>query len=218
MNNAWFQRTVFAVLVALFACPVQGQKVDMDLMAKWGAVTVVRYVAVGEYSGEPIILTGANNHIRKAHVTDRVEVTFDWNQTETSLVGKPAIKNFPSKLVSMTPVEGCPVAKVEGTYEHFDVVSAKPSSGPMIEVSFNRAYPSGSIPYPGDNEPCGAGWDTAAAHSESDTMDVLVPPTMYFAMPSAIGEGGSISKDGKSIILADKSNGWTWTYTPTPAK
>jgi hypothetical protein len=188
---------------------------DVDMMAKWSAVAVVRYVVVGEFAGEPTIMWGANGFSRKGRVTDRIEVTFDWNQNEMALVGTPTVKNFPSSVVE-TAVPGCPAARINGTYEHLDGVAAKQFSS-VLELAATRRYPAGAIPYAGEGA-CGEAWDTAADSLETVDMMLLVLPTVYFGMPAAGGANLSISKDGKSMILVDEPNGWTWTYTPTPVQ
>ena len=204
-----------ACLVCL-ASAVGAQQVDADLMAKWSAVTVVRYAVVGEFGGAPTILNGAGGFKSQGQVTDRVELTFDWNQNETALVGTPTFKNFPSR-VSVTPAAGCPAARISGAYEHMNVLSVKQFSS-VLQVAVTRSYPAGSIPHANESAPCGAEWDTAAAKVETSEIMLLVPPTMYFGMPSAAGSTLSISPDRKSMVLVDKNGGWTWTYTPTSVR
>lgn len=110
-----------------------------------------------------------------------------------------------------------PAHRVNGAYEHLEIVSVGQLSS-VLQVAATRSWPAGSVPYAGEAT-CGAGWDDAAAKSEAIEMMLIVPPTVYFGMPSAaLGTGTSISKDGESIILVDEANGWTWTYTPTPVK
>jgi len=191
------------------------QQVDMDLMAKWAAVTVVRYAVVGEFAGEPVILSGAQGFKREGRVTDRVELTFDWNQNETALVGTPTFKNFPSH-VSLSPVAGCPPVRMTGAYDHTEILSVKQVSS-VLQVATKRSYPAGSIPLTGEST-CGGAWDNAEAKTETTDIMLLVLPTTYFSMPSAAGSGLTISKDRKSMVLLDENNGWTWTYTPTPVR
>jgi hypothetical protein len=200
--------------LGILASSVRAQNVDMDLMAKWSAVTVVHYAVTGEYTGEPTVILGTKGMRRTAKVTDRVEITFDWDQNETALVGTPTFKNFPSA-VSVTAVPGCPPARINGTYEHFDVVSVKQFST-VLQLAVQQRSPAGAVPY-GESQ-CGEAWDDAAAKSETSDVMLIVPPTVYFAMPSAGGGTMSISKDGKSIVLVEPRNGWTWTYTPTPVR
>ena len=147
---------------------------DMDLMAKWSAVAVVHYAVVGEYAGEPMIMRGAQGTNRTARVTDRVELTFNWNQNETALVGTATFTNFPSR-VTVTPVEGCPPTRITGSYDHIEILSAKQMSS-VLQVATKRSYAAGSIPYPGESTPCGTAWDAAAAKIETADIMLLVPP------------------------------------------
>jgi hypothetical protein len=91
-------RALLAALIvtAGFASPASGQ--DVDAMARWTAATVIRYRVVGEYSG-------AQNGL--AEVTDRLEFDFDWDQTEMKIVGKPVIRNFPTKVGKVRAGPGC---------------------------------------------------------------------------------------------------------------
>lgn len=195
---------------------VSAQAVDMDLMAKWSAVTVVRYAVVGEFAGDPTVLSGALGYNAQAHVTDRVELSFDWNQNETALVGTPTFKNSPSKF-SLTPVAGCPPARISGAYDHIEIHSVKQFSS-VLQVATTRSYPAGSVPHATETAPCGAEWDAATAKVDTAEIMLLVPPTIYLAMPAAGGSTMSISADRKSMILKDPNNGWTWTYTPTAVR
>ncbi len=202
--------------LALLAVPAAAQEVNMDLMAKWSAVTVVRYVVVGEFAATVPVLGGQT--METGRVTDRVELTFDWNQNEFSLVGTASFKNFPSAL-SVTANQGCPAARINGPYDQLDVTSVTPQSN-VLQVVGKRSYPRGAVPSPAEpGSPCGAAWTDHAATTETAQMMLIVPPTIYFAMPSAGIVGLTISRDSKSMILVQEENpGWTWTYTPTPVR
>lgn len=80
---------------------------DVELMARWTAIPVVRYAVVGKFTGQPEVIRGAQGFNRHGQVTDRVEITFDWNQNEMALVGTPTVSNFPSS-VSLIEGSGCP--------------------------------------------------------------------------------------------------------------
>ncbi|HET6948324.1 MAG TPA: hypothetical protein VFJ45_10995 [bacterium] len=201
------------LLMGSLAFPAAAQ--DVELMARWTAIPVVRYAVVGQFNGQPEVMRGSQGFSRQGQVTDRVELTFDWNQNETALVGTPTVRNFPSS-ISVIEAPGCPATRVNGAYEFLEIASVAQMSS-VLQVTGTRRFPGGAIPFPGDDAPCGAGWDEAAAKSEAVEMMLVVPPTVYFGMPSAaLGAGTSISEDGKSIILVDEANGWTWTFTPTP--
>lgn len=189
--------------------PLRAQEMNMDVMAKWSAFTVVRYAVVGEYSGVPAgVLVGA------ASANDRVELTFDWNQNETVLVGTPTFKNFPGTAVPPGPGGPCPMIRVRFTspYDYFTLTSVAPVAN-TLRLNGTRSYPAAVQPQEVGRECKEA---TVPAKTQEVTMALVVLPTVFFGMPAAAGEGISISKDGKSIVAVDKENpGWTWTYTPT---
>jgi len=184
----------------------------MDVLNKWSAFTVVRYVVVGEFSGVPAaVLVGA------ARATDRVELTFDWNQNETALVGTPTFKNFPGTAVPPGPGGPCPMIPIRfnGTYDYFTLTSVAPVSN-RLQLNGTRSYPA-VVGAQEVGRECKEA--TVPAKTQEVTITLVVQTTVVFGMAAARGEGMSISKDGKSIIVVDQENpGWTWTYTPTGLK
>jgi hypothetical protein len=207
-------RITLFIIAAWASCASPARAQDMDLAAKWSAYAVVRYVVTGAYQGEPTIISSGKGQGRKAKVTDRVQLTFDWNQNETSLVGTVKVTNSPSA-VALIEQPGCPPTRLTGTYDHWEVASAEAMAN-LLQLAGKRSYPAGALPASGDNGSCVAGWDEVAARTESVEMQLQVFPTMFFGMPQAMGADMSISKDGKSIVFVDQPNGWTWTFTPTP--
>ena len=210
------RRRLAVLLSAALACPTVSlraqQQMDMDVLNKWSAFTVVRYVVVGEFSGVPAaVLVGA------ARATDRVELTFDWNQNETALVGTPTFKNFPGTAVPPGPGGPCPMIPIRfnGTYDYFTLTSVAPVSN-RLQLNGTRSYPATVVPQEVGRECKEA---TVPAKTQEVTITLVVQTTVVFGMAAARGEGVSISKDGKSIVAVDKENpGWTWTYTPTGLK
>ncbi len=200
--------------LGLLAVPAVAQ-VNTDLMARWSAVEVVRYLVVGEYAGESPILLGASGFRSTGRVTDRIEISFDWNQNETALVGTPVVRNSASTAAPAAG-PGCPEPRVTGTYEHLDVASVTPLAN-TLKLEGTRHFPAGAVPFKDDDGVCSA-WDDAPGKSENVEIMMLVLPTMYFGIPSAAGPGVSISGDGKSIVFVEQGTGWTWTYTPTPVQ
>lgn len=191
--------------VSLNSLPAAAHAQDTDLMVKWTNFTIVRYVVVGEYAGDVRELAGT-------HVTDRVEITFDWNQNETALVGTPTIKNSPSNVATPKPQGECPAPRLNGPYDQWNVESANQTSN-TLRLSGPRKIPAGMFP----SMATGA-CELANGPARTEPVEIMlvVVPAMMFGMPQALGEGMSISKDGKSIVYADREHsGWTWTYTPT---
>ena len=145
-----------------------------------------------------------------------MEVAFDWDQNETKLTGKPVIKNFPTTVTAGAPKPDCPPVRMSGAYEHADVTAVKGTDySPALELVTSRTFPAGAIPYPGVSatSKCGDAWDESAARSEPTTLGVLVVPAMYLAMPTRVGAGITVGKDGKTITAVQ--SGWTYTYTLT---
>jgi len=194
---------------ALIATPASAQ-MDMAVMQKWMTVSVVRYVVVGEYAADTMVMNAGTNGY--APVKDRVEMTFDWDQTEAKLVGVPVIKNFPSELGAIrNGAKGCRAPTLTGAYEHMSVLSLTPGLGGQLKMEARRDYPAASSPVA-----CTGGSQAVAAKSVTETQDFVVPGVMILAGPAAASGSVKVSADRKSIISTDK--GWTWTYTPTPVK
>src|SRR5262245_122869 len=208
MHHAFRFAGLLSLCLTCSTVVARGQSMDQDLMIKWSAFAVIHYVVVGEYAG----VSGGGR------ATDRIELTFDWNQNETALVGTPTIKNFPGTMELIAVANGvCPATlpRVTGTYDHLTLASARPVSN-TLELKGTRSYPAAVVLRMNAKDQCVN--ETVPATTEDITMSLVVLPTVLFGMPFAAGEGVSISKDGKSFVAVDKQNGWTWTYTPTGLK
>jgi hypothetical protein len=209
---------ITALGLAFVVSPLGAQ--DLDQMVKWTAAEVIHYDVVAEYSGQTRILVGDSGRVTgySTQVKDRYEIGFDWNPTEMAMVGKPVFKNFPATLPNGTPAgtmfgQSCPQPKMNGSYDHVEVLGAKTGllGSNSLELSVRRTYPAGSIPYAAEG-PC-TNWAEAPKKTETATDGVLVPPGLYLAMPTAAGANITFGKDGKTMILQDTPNGWTYTYT-----
>lgn len=216
------KRVLIALMLVGCARPVRAQ--DTDAMLKWTQTKVVHYRAVGEFSGSVKIFPRSD-----AAVTDRVEIEFDWNQEENKLVGQPSIKNFPSKVGAIAPMAGCPAAKINGAFEFITVLSLKDQTDEAVRVSAaelvmesRRDTPAAEVPLlPSSSAAsCGSTWEKLAAKSVTNSEVLTVPLAMLLAMGKMGGD--NISPDGKSFVnkfdAGSPNAGWTWTYTPTPAK
>ncbi len=195
----------------LVGVPLAAQQPNLELMAKWSGAEVVHYDVVAVFDGETVLLR-SSGVVHQAPVKDRVEVSFDWSQTEYKLVGTPVVKNFPSTVAVGAPREGCPPARIDGHYEHADVTAAKGVEyNPVLELSGTRSFPAGAIPTQNETGPCGSAWLDSPARTEPAVVGVLVHPSMYLAMPSGTAPGVTLGQDGKTMTFVDK--GWTYTYT-----
>jgi hypothetical protein len=196
-------RTLLAALIvtAGFASPAAGQ--DIDAMARWTAATVIRYRVVGEYAG-------VQNGL--AEVTDRLEFEFDWDQTEMKIVGKPVIRNFPTKVGKVGAGPGCGPYKIEGPLEFATVtaVEVHPTMGMsgVLVLKSTQDEPASATCSIGDSGvPV---WTTWKAKTVSHDIGFMV------GQPVMLGLPGQSTPDGKSLIV--KGDGWTWTQTPTIVK
>lgn len=215
--------TVLHLTIAgILASPAAAQ--DVDAMARWTAYEVVHYHFVGEYADTTKVLISRQGLWRAASVRDRVEIDFDWNQQEMALASAPVIKNFPTTVGALLPVQGCPPARVDGAYEMATVSTVADQGGTILRATSTRTYPGGAIPNPGDIDPCGTTWDAITASTVAFDNMLQVPPAMMLAMPGA--GAYAISPDGKSMripggetgVNATGLNDWSWTITPTPVK
>ncbi|MEN6543642.1 hypothetical protein [Parvibaculum sp.] len=208
-------RTPSAFAMALTAtlfigAPVAAAEINAEVMQKWATVTVVHYAVTGDYSADALIVNAGTNGY--APVKDRVEVSFDWDQTEAKLVGEPIIKNLPTEIGALrNGAAGCRAPALNGKYEHFTLLSLKEGLGGQLAMSVRRDYPAAAMPVA-----CTGGSESVPARSTTENADLAVPGTMILAMPVEPGSQLTVSSDGKSMIVVDK--GWTWTYTPTPVR
>ena len=190
---------------------------NIDLMAKWTAATVVNYKVTAEFSGEAVLFSTGGLQGR-GMVTDRFEVEFDWDQSEFAMIGKPIIKNFPSKLVSVLKNGTC-TTTVSGAFEHATIVELRndPALGMSnaVHAEAQRDLSAGTVA--AEVGPCTKVLQ-AAARSVRHRIAVPAPNGMMLAMPS--GQVG-YQHNGKAYIIKAPSSdekGWTYTVTPTIVK
>jgi hypothetical protein len=237
------RKLLLALVFVLLARPALAQ--DMEAMARWTSYQIVHYKIVGEFSGETILIRGSDSsgfNMVTARVTDRFEVEFDWDQQEFNIVGKPVIRNFPTKIVSIDlDIEShdagkvfhfkCPEPKLSGALEQLTGLALKADEGMrmsgFVTLEARRDQPGGSFASFSDDPrkppQCGDVWKTAKAVSETTPMTLTAVPGMFLAMPIPDDKGMKITADKKSIVIPpgvkDSANyGWTYTITPTPVK
>lgn len=192
---------------------------NIDLMTKWTAATVVNYKVTAEFSGEAVLFSTGGLHGR-GMVTDRFEVEFDWNQSEFAMIGKPIIKNFPSKLVSVLKNGTC-TTTVSGAFEHAIIVELRndPALGMSnaVHAETQRDLSAGTVATDSEVGPCAKVFQ-AAARSVRHRIALPAPNGMMLAMSS--GQAG-YQHNGKAFIIKAASSdekGWTYTVTPTIVK
>ncbi|MCZ7655318.1 MAG: hypothetical protein M5R42_15160 [Rhodocyclaceae bacterium] len=149
-----------------------------------------------------------------ADVFERVTLFFDWNKKKGVIVGTPTIRNDAARVSNLVGMEKkCPTGKLNGPYEHFDVVEirqAKPREA--LELVGKRIHP-----------------DTMVADSCNSKLRLFKGATVAAkrihrpARPAGAGHGRhdsqdgpiTVTPDGKSIVMKALNNNWIWTYTPT---
>lgn len=209
MKNIRLPMRAACAAAAFLAVAPAAAQLNMELMQKWAAVTVVRYTVVGKYAGDTMIINAGTSAY--ATVKDRIEIVFDWDQSTGTLVGEPKLKNFPSEVSApRNAVHNCNPPTLTGSYEHATVVALKDRLGGQLEMSLKRDFPAAEMP-----TACTSGSQAFPARSIMRNEELVVPGTMILAMPASGGEQ-TVTPDGKSIIYVDR--GWTWTYTPTPVR
>ena len=242
------KKLMFVVVLMVLARTASAQ--DLEAMAKWTSYQIVHYKIVGEFSGDTVLLKGSGKTALDrvmARVTDRIEVEFDWDQQDYNLVGKPVIRNFPTKVVSINldfetsdhtgPHRSrCPEPKLSGALEFVTGLAVKADDGlrmsGILTLEARREQPGGSygsVFPPSDRRndarpvaTCGEFWDTASPVSETSIMNLMVVPAMFLAMLPPNQQDMKLTPDRKSIVHQDKPGasgyGWTWTVTPTGVK
>jgi hypothetical protein len=189
---------------------------DMEVYNRWAPVVVVHYVVVGQYAAPGhVAALGTGGTSARAMVRDRVDFTFDWDQSELQLVGTPVIKNYPTTIDSVTAYAGCGTPRLEGAYEHVTYLALTNGTG-HLNTEARRDMVAARVDQNGDTpNSCGATSVSIPAKSETTPGMFLIAPPQYYAMPAS--GAVTLSADKKSIIMSDKT-GWTWTYTLTPVR
>lgn len=213
-------RLVFALAAfAVAFCPQAGaQMPDMKAAERWAKVDIVHYEVVGEIAlkGHQIPPVDADLY---ADVADRVRLSFDFDKKKGVIVGKPTIVNEAGTATNLAGVDKgepgkkrCPTGKMNGTYEHFDVVEirqARPRDA--LELVGKRIHPETQVA-----EACGNKLKTYKGATR-EVKEYIVPPD-----PQILAYGKMmnkpplrVSEDGKSIVMTASNNKWVWTFTPS---
>jgi len=217
MHPLTFRSLVSAL--GFLAVPVSAQMPDMALMQKWAKVSVIHYEVVGEITlkGFQIPPTDADLY---ADVTERVKLSFDWDNKKKVIIGKPVITNEATKVGNVQGVDKlqpgkrqCPTGKINGQFEYFDVVEVRqPGPGQALELIGKRIHPETQVA-----EACSSNLKTYKGATK-DVKEYIMP-----ADPMIIAYGGAqgvktiqVTPDKKSVVMSALNNKWVWTFTPTP--
>ena len=212
MKLAWIAAPA-ALAASLIAWPAVAQPFDAAAEAKWSKVEIVHFEVVGEIADKHVQIPPVDADLY-ADVTDRVTLSFDWNRKKNTFVGTPEFKNHPGTASNLFGMEkGCPTGKLNGPYEHFDVVEIKQSEpGQAPELVGKRIHPETMVA-----ESCGSKLRLYNGGVTPESVFIGPPDPQMLAMAGMLPPDSPIkvSADGKSILMTAQNNNWVWTYTPT---
>ena len=207
-----------AALASTLAAAAAAQMPDMAVAERWANVKVVRYEVVGEIAlkGHQIPAADADLY---ADVTDRVRLSFDWDKGKGVIVGKPTIVNEPGTTTNLAGVDKgekgrkrCPTGRIDGNYEHFDVVEvrqARPRQA--LELVGRRIHPQTQVA-----EACGNNLRIYKAVTKEVTEYIAPPDPVMLAFAKVSNTPNiKVSADGRSIVMGASNSKWVWTFTPT---
>lgn len=213
-----FHLRIAAGLACTFAAGALAQMPDMAALQRWEKVTIVHYEVVGEIAlkGQQIPPADADLY---ADVTDRVRLSFDWDKKKGIIVGKPTIVNEPGTASNLASIDKgekgkkrCPTGKINGTYEHFDVVEIRQAAPRQaLELVGKRVHPETEV-----SEACGSKLRPYKGATK-EVKEFIAPPDPQMLAMAAMMKGGpfQVSADGKSIVMTAQNSKWVWTFTPT---
>ncbi len=197
-----------ALAAGLIAWPAVARAVD-----DWSKVEIVHFEVVGEVADKHVQIPPIDADLY-ADVSERVTLSFDWNMKTNALVGVPSFQNHPASATNLVGMEqGCPTGKLNGPYEHFDIVEIKQSgAGNAIELVGQRVHPDTMVA-----DSCGSNLRLFKGAVSPVTEYIGAPNPEIFAYAKMIPADSPIkvSPDGKSIVMTALNNNWIWTYTPT---
>lgn len=208
-----------AASACALATLASAQMPDMAAVQKWSNVKVVRYDVSGEIAlkGQQIPPADADLY---ADVTERVRLSIEWDVRKQAIIGKPVITNEPATLANLASIDKgekggrrCPTGKVNGPYEHFDVVEVRQARpGGPIELVGKRIHPDTEV-----SEACSSKLRPYKGATREVKEYIALPDPSILAFGAMMkGSGPKVSPDGRSIVLAAQNSKWVWTLTPTP--
>ncbi len=202
------------VVTALFqSAPAAAQSVDTAALEKWAKAEIVHYEVVGEITQKHVQISPTDADLY-ADVVDRVTLSLDWNKKKSVIVGMPVIRNDAAKVSNLFGMgKKCPTGKLNGPYEHFDVVEVRPgTSKGLLELIGKRIHPETMVA-----ESCGNKLRLYKGATEAVKEYIALPDPQMLAMAGMIQKDSpiTVTPDGRSIVMKALNNGWVWTFTPT---
>jgi hypothetical protein len=202
-----------ALATSLIAWPALAQPFDAAAAAKWEKAVIVHFEVVGEIADKHVQIPPVDADLY-ADVSDRVTLSFDWNREKNVFVGAPKFRNGPGTATNLVGMEKkCPTGKLNGPYEHFDIVSIKQSApGEAPELVGQRIHPETMVA-----EACGTHLRTYKGAVSPRSEYIAPPDPQMLALRGMLPADSPIkvSPDGKSIVMTAQNNNWIWTYTPS---
>lgn len=200
------------IVTALFlSAPAAAQ--DTAAMQKWAKAEIVHYEVVGEFTQKHVQIPPTDADLY-ADVFERVTLSFDWNKNKGVIVGTPKIQNDAARVSNLMGMDKkCPTGKLNGPYEHFDVVEirqAKPKEA--LELVGKRIHPDTMVA-----DSCSSKLRLFKGTTVAAREYIAPPDPQVLAMAGMIQKGSpiTVTPDGKSIVMKALNNNWVWTYTPT---
>ena len=204
---------ITALVITLLTRPAFAQSFDAAAEAKWSKVEVVHFEVVGEIADKHVQIPTIDADLY-ADVADRVTLSFDWNRKKNIFVGLPKFQNHPAKVTNLVGMgKECPTGKLNGPYEHFDIVSIRQSApAQALELVGKRLHPNTMVA-----ESCGTHLRAYKGGVTPASEYIGPPDPVMLAMAKMLPPDSpfQVSADGKSIITRALNNNWVWTYTPS---
>lgn len=190
-----------AISVTTFQAAAQ---FDQQVLMKWAAATQVRYDVVGEFNSAQTRVIGDGGD---AAVTDRVEISFVFDQTGAGMIGEAATRDFPSVVANLrTREKGCDNPTINDPYEHYSIRKVENGLGGYLHITSERKYAGGDAP-----ALCAGARVKIASTTEESVDQFVVPGATLLAMPPGSGGSGLVA-DPRTDTFVLTVNGWTWTY------
>lgn len=206
-------RTHIAMLIVAAGALAQSaasKPFDTAAMQRWAMVEIVHYEAVGEVTDKRVqIAQGADLYV---DVVERVTLSFDWNKRSQAPVGPVMFKNLPAKVIKIAGMgDKCPTGKLNGPYEHFDVVEVKQSQRGSLELKGQRIRPDAMVA-----QACSSTLTPFKASTVPVSEYIGPPDPSMLALGDMIPPNSPVraTTDGKSLVMKALNNNWVWTFTP----
>lgn len=205
-----YRACVLALMSAVLAGQPAAAQFDQAVLMKWAMATKVRYDVAGVFHSPKVLIIGDGGD---ADVTDRVEMSFVYDQTGEGMVGTANVKDYPSVTTKIrTREKGCDAPNVSDPYEHHTIRKVENGLGGYLHITSVVKFAGGDAP-----ALCAGARVKIASKTEESVDQFFVPAATLLALPSDPGNS-TLVVDPKTDTIVSKDGGWTWTYKLTPVK